>query len=59
MVEFRLLVSFSLRDQPIAPIYNYITLHLYDPQKVTGLKPNPWNHRRLEFVKVKRGESRE
>ncbi|MCE9590180.1 MAG: peptide ABC transporter substrate-binding protein [Planctomycetes bacterium] len=45
--------SLLLREQPIAPIFHYITLQAYDPAKVEGLYPNIWNFRRLEFVRVK------
>jgi len=43
-----------VREQPITPIYHYITLHVYDPERVIGLHPNEWNFRRLELVKVNR-----
>ena len=46
--------ALMLSEQPIAPIYHYITLNVFDPQKVRGLYPNPWNFRRLEFVEVRR-----
>jgi oligopeptide transport system substrate-binding protein len=41
-----------LRDQPIAPIYHYITLHVFDPSRVKYMYPNAWNYRRLELVEV-------
>lgn len=43
-----------MKEQPLAPIFHYITLHLYDPKKVKGIHPNIWNNRRLEFVSVER-----
>ncbi len=42
-----------LTDQPIAPIFHYITLHVFDAAKVRHLQPNAWNFRRLELVEVK------
>ncbi len=42
-----------LQEQPIAPIYHYLTLHIFDANRVTGLHPNAWNFRRLEQVQVK------
>lgn len=43
-----------LSEQPIAPINQYVNLHVFDPQRVQGLHLNPWNFRRLEFVRVRR-----
>lgn len=43
-----------LREQPIAPIFHYITLQVFDPKKVQGIHPNIWNLRRLELVRVNR-----
>lgn len=44
--------ALMLADQPIAPLYHYVTLHVFDPAKVRGIEPNPWNFRRLERVRV-------
>ncbi len=52
--QMRQAESVMLAQQPIAPIYHYVNLWLYDPQRVTGLTLNPWKVRRLERVKVKR-----
>jgi len=41
-----------LEAQPIAPIFHYVNLELFDPERVKGLHPNPWNVRRLERVEV-------
>ena len=41
-----------LQAQPIAPIFQYQHMHVYDPKKVKGIHPNPWNRTRLEFVHV-------
>jgi len=42
-----------LREQPIAPIFHYITLHVFNPREVKGLDLNAWNVRRLERVSVR------
>ena len=42
-----------LREQPIAPIFHFITLHVFNPQEVKGLDLNAWNVRRLERVSVR------
>lgn len=42
-----------LEEQPIAPIYHYTTMHIFDPSRVKNLYPNVWNYRRYEFVEVK------
>lgn len=46
--------TIMLMDQPIAPIYQYIHLNLYDKEKVENLNTNPWNYRALHEVKVKK-----
>ncbi len=46
--------SLMLAQQPIAPIYHYVHLWLYDPHRVEGLHLNPWKIRRLERVRVNR-----
>lgn len=43
-----------LEQQPIAPIYHYTTMHIFDEKKVKNLYPNVWNYRRFEFVEVVR-----
>ncbi len=43
-----------LHDQPIAPIYQYVELNVYDEGRVKNLNPNPWHFRRLELVRVER-----
>lgn len=43
-----------LRDQPMALIYQYINLYLYDPAKVDGIIDTPWHRYQLEKVKVTR-----
>jgi oligopeptide transport system substrate-binding protein len=42
-----------LKRQPVAPIFHYVTLDVYDPQRVRGLPPNAWHVFRLEQVRVK------
>ena len=44
--------AMMLRDQPIMPLYGYTNLELFDPTKLKGLHPNPWNVRRLDAVEV-------
>ncbi len=43
-----------LAHQPVAPIFYYVNLWLYDPRRVEGLPINPWKIRQLERVKVTR-----
>ncbi len=45
--------ALMLADQPIAPIFHYVFVEMYDPRKVQGLESGPWNIHRLEFVSVK------
>lgn len=44
--------AIMLADQPVAPIYQYTNLHVFDPQRVHNMHLNPWNVRRLEWVQV-------
>jgi len=44
--------AMMLRDQPIMPLYGYTNLELFDPERLKGLHPNPWNVRRLDAVEV-------
>ena len=46
-----------LSDQPIAPIYQYVKMHVFDPDRVAGVHPNPWNFRRLEQIRVRRASA--
>jgi len=46
--------TLMLTQQPIAPIYHYVHLWLYDSARIQGLPLNPWKIRRLERVKVLR-----
>ncbi len=39
-------------EQPIAPIFHYVTLDVFDPAKVKNLHPNAWNFYRLELIEV-------
>ena len=47
--------ALMLADSPMAMIFQYIALHVYDPGIVQGLHNNAWNRWRLEFVKVGEG----
>ena len=44
--------ALMLKDQPVAPIYQYINLDLFNPQQIKNLHLNPWNYRRLEWVQI-------
>ena len=46
--------AMMLRDQPIAPIYQYVLLDVFNPDRVKHLYPNAWKYRRFEFVQVRR-----
>jgi oligopeptide transport system substrate-binding protein len=43
-----------LEAQPVAPLFQYVTVHVYDPGSVSRLHPNAWHMRRLELVEVDR-----
>lgn len=44
--------SIMMKEQPIAPLFHYITIDVYDPAKVKYLYPNAWNFYRLERIEV-------
>jgi oligopeptide transport system substrate-binding protein len=46
--------TLMLRQCPIAPIFHYSVLQLFDEKRVQNLYTNAWNFRRLEFVSVQR-----
>ena len=41
-----------LHEDPIACIFHYTNLQMYDTNIVNGMDANPWLFRRLELVKV-------
>lgn len=41
-----------VHDQPMAFLFQYVNLYVYDPQKVQGLEPNAWGRWRFEHVSV-------
>lgn len=41
-----------LADQPLAPIFHYVSVSLFDPKRVRDLQPNAWQRYRLERVTV-------
>ena len=43
-----------LDDSPMAMIYQYISIFVYDPDQLKGMTRNPWNIWRLEQVQVVR-----
>ncbi len=49
---FREAEAILLSDQPIAPIYQYVHINIYDKDKVKNLNTNPWNYRQFHAVKV-------
>ncbi len=46
--------SLLMSEQPIAPIYHYVNLHVFNADKVKNMNLNAWNFRRLELVKVEK-----
>lgn len=46
--------ALMLQDSPMAMIYQYISVYVYDPQKVKHMCNNAWNLWRLEQVEVRR-----
>jgi len=43
-----------LQDSPMAMIHQYISIFVYDPDKLQGMTSNPWSIWRLEQVRVVR-----
>ncbi|MEX2212907.1 MAG: peptide ABC transporter substrate-binding protein [Phycisphaeraceae bacterium] len=50
--------TIMLQDAAIAPIYQSVTIDLYDSAKVKNMHLNPWGFRRTENVVVDRGEKK-
>ncbi len=48
--------TIMLTEAPIAPIYQYLHLDIYDKNVVQNLNTNTWNYRQLHLVKVKKAE---
>jgi len=46
-----------LREQPIAPIFHYIELELFDPQRIRHVHPNPMKNRRIDLIEVVEAEA--
>ena len=46
--------ALMLAEQPMALLYHYVNVEVFDAAKVTGLTPNAWNRHRLEMVAVRR-----
>lgn len=40
------------REQPIAPIYHYVTIYLFDPDRVQGANLNAWARWRFDRIHV-------
>ena len=45
--------SILLREQPMALMFQYVNIYLWDPDKVTGLEPNGWARWDFENIAVK------
>lgn len=43
-----------LQDSPMAMIYQYVNVYVFDPARLQGLHPNPWAIWRLEQVGVRK-----
>ncbi|QDU72789.1 peptide ABC transporter substrate-binding protein [Mucisphaera calidilacus] len=41
-------------EQPIAPVYHYVTIYLFDPEKVKGVSLNTWARWRFDRMWVER-----
>lgn len=41
-----------IEEQALAPLYHLLAAHVFDPDRVKGLTPNPWNIRRLELLTI-------
>lgn len=42
-----------VREQPMALLFHYVSIYLWDPARVQGLTANPWGRWRFEHVQVK------
>jgi oligopeptide transport system substrate-binding protein len=40
------------RDLPVAPLFQYVTLYLFDPHKIGGITPHPRTEQQLWWVDV-------
>ncbi|MDX1682855.1 MAG: peptide ABC transporter substrate-binding protein, partial [Phycisphaeraceae bacterium] len=49
--------ALMLAAQPIAPLFHYVNLELFRPDEVAGIRPNPWNVRRLDQVRLKKTDA--
>lgn len=50
MATYQKAETLMLHEAPIAPIFQYLDVYIYDDNKVKGLTPNPWKFRRLDLV---------
>ena len=54
MALLRRAESIMVGEQPIMPLFHYVSVHAFDTTKVQNLWPNAWHLRRLEQVAVTR-----
>ncbi|MCC5829486.1 MAG: peptide ABC transporter substrate-binding protein [Phycisphaeraceae bacterium] len=40
-----------LQEQPIAPMFQWVSIELYDPNRLTDINENPWLKRRLDLIR--------
>jgi oligopeptide transport system substrate-binding protein len=41
-----------MKEQPITTFYHYVSIDLFDPDRVNGLKPNPWSEWDMDQIEV-------
>lgn len=46
--------ALMLDEQPIMPLFHYVSVHVFDAKRVRNLWPNAWHLRRLERVQISR-----
>ncbi len=45
-----------MQEQAVAPVFHYIDLELFDPQRVLNVNPNAMKNRRIDQIRVVRSE---
>lgn len=46
-----------MQEQPIAPVFHYVDLELFDANRVKNVNPNPMKNRRIDQIKVVKPEA--